>query len=202
MLEIRWSGGAVTGVDRRRTIGSDERCDTQLPDLATVQLLVEAVGSWALVEDVTGEAGTTVDGDPLVGRRAVGDQSVLTVGPHVGRVVTAGHAAVTEGLLTDRQLEVLACLGDGDTMEEAAARLELATNTVRSHVQAAYRRLDVGSRSEALGVLFARGILPDRRTGDAHPDGLYAGLLAQRADDGDELIILPPDFSVWEARNS
>ncbi len=204
MLTLRWDDGSVTSVDRRRTVGSDAVCDTTLDGLEPAHLLVEAVGRWALVEDVSGPAcdvPVLVDGLPLDGRAALAAGATITVGPRSATVeVIAGEVAAA-GLLTDRQVDVLACIGDGDTLEEAAVRLSLSPHTVRSHLQGAYRRLDVSSKADALGVLFHRGVFPDRRSGEAHPDGLYAGLLAQRRpDEDDDTIIIPADFAAWESR--
>ncbi len=198
MLTIRWDDGSTTSVDRRRTVGSDTTCDTTLGGLAELHLLIESVGRWALVEDVSGGSLATVliDGVALTGRQALQSGATISVGPRTGQMTVVGEESATDGLLTDRQLDVMACLGDGDTVEAAAERLELSPNTVRSHVQSAYRRLDVSSKPEALGVLFARGIFQDRRSGNCHPDGLYAGLVAERS--GDDVLILPPNFSAWE----
>jgi DNA-binding CsgD family transcriptional regulator len=111
-------------------------------------------------------------------------------------VITVAEKVVTGGLLTDRQLDVMACLGDGVTIDEAAERLMLSPNTVRCHVQSAYRRMNVSSKDEALDMLFTRGVFPDRRSSNAHPDGLFAGLLAQRS--GEVAIAIAPTFSRWE----
>ena len=52
--------------------------------------------------------------------------------------------------LSARELEVLAMLAEGLSKRETADRLFLSFNTVHSHVRAIYRKLDVGSRSDAL----------------------------------------------------
>ena len=58
--------------------------------------------------------------------------------------------AVGEGLLSERELEVLRCLATGLTYPGMAERLIISVNTVRYHVKAMYSKLGVASRAEAL----------------------------------------------------
>ena len=51
------------------------------------------------------------------------------------------------GRLTDRQLEVLALLAEGNTNAEIATRLYVSRRTVDNHVAAVLTRLGVGSRT-------------------------------------------------------
>ncbi len=73
--------------------------------------------------------------------------------PGVGPAVMPSEAV----LLTDRQREVLALLGEGLDTRAMAARLSLSRATVRNHVRAILIRLGCHSRLEAV----AKG----RRTG-------------------------------------
>ena len=61
--------------------------------------------------------------------------------------------------LTRRELEVLALLIDGLRNGEIAARLYLSVKTVDHHVAAILRKLDVRTRSEAVGVAIAQDLL-------------------------------------------
>ncbi|WP_243667950.1 helix-turn-helix domain-containing protein [Clavibacter michiganensis] len=67
--------------------------------------------------------------------------------------------------LTDRERLIVACLADGLTVTQIAARLFISPNTVKSHVRSAYRKLDATSRSEA--VERARALGHDLRPGSA-----------------------------------
>ena len=59
-------------------------------------------------------------------------------------------ATVGEGVLSERELDVLRCLAAGLTYPGIAERLIISVNTVRHHVKALYSKLGVSSRAEAL----------------------------------------------------
>lgn len=52
--------------------------------------------------------------------------------------------------LTDRERDVLRCLVDGMSYKQAADTLEVSPNTVRTHVKALYRKLQVQNVAEAV----------------------------------------------------
>jgi LuxR family maltose regulon positive regulatory protein len=54
--------------------------------------------------------------------------------------------------LTSREMTVLRYLSSRLTYEEIAAALYVSVNTLKSHVKSIYRKLDVVSRSDAVGV--------------------------------------------------
>ncbi|WP_372610610.1 response regulator [Halomonas sp.] len=54
------------------------------------------------------------------------------------------------GKLTDKQLEVLACLARGASNKIIARELEIAETTVKTHVSAILRKLGVASRMQAI----------------------------------------------------
>jgi len=57
-------------------------------------------------------------------------------------------------LLTPREIEVLAALGNGLTNKETARRLGISPNTVKFHIESLFRKLDAATRAEAV----AKGI--------------------------------------------
>ena len=52
--------------------------------------------------------------------------------------------------LTKRELEVLMCLPTRLSTVEIATRLQISPNTVKTHVKNIYKKLDAGSRNEAI----------------------------------------------------
>jgi DNA-binding CsgD family transcriptional regulator len=60
----------------------------------------------------------------------------------------ANHAG--DPLLTSRELEVLDALGRGLTNKAIARELDISQHTVKFHIEALFRKLDVRSRSQAV----------------------------------------------------
>jgi DNA-binding CsgD family transcriptional regulator len=52
--------------------------------------------------------------------------------------------------LTDRELQVLALLGDDKTLKQIADELAVSRHTVDTHVRKIYQKLNVRSRSAAV----------------------------------------------------
>jgi two-component system, NarL family, response regulator DevR len=61
--------------------------------------------------------------------------------------------------LTDRELEVLRLLVDGLTNRDIGKRLYLSSDTVKTHLGNAYRKLGVSSRTQAVAAVLQRGLL-------------------------------------------
>ena len=55
----------------------------------------------------------------------------------------------TEPLLSDRQQEILRLIAEGFSNREIASKVYLSENTVKSHVQEIFRKLQVRNRVEA-----------------------------------------------------
>ena len=52
--------------------------------------------------------------------------------------------------LTPREVDVLRCLVAGKAYKQAAAHLGISVETVRTHIKALYRKLDVHCQTEAV----------------------------------------------------
>ena len=61
--------------------------------------------------------------------------------------------------LTQRERSVLALAADGLPTSEIAARLHVASATVKSHLQSVYSKLDVPDRASAVAAAMRRGLL-------------------------------------------
>ena len=62
--------------------------------------------------------------------------------------------------LTGRQLDVLACLAEGKSNKQIARDLDLSENTVKIHVAAILRALNVNNRTQAAMAAREQGLLP------------------------------------------
>jgi DNA-binding NarL/FixJ family response regulator len=91
--------------------------------------------------------------------------------PEHGRVV---HEDEAIALLTPRELDVLRCLTEGKSRNEAGAQLHISPNTVRTHVQSILHKLNVHSALTAVACARRAGVgelRQDEATppNDAHP---------------------------------
>ncbi len=80
------------------------------------------------------------------------------------RAVAAGLVVYAPGQppdagLTPREMEVLACLGDGSSNKTIARQLGISQHTVKFHVEAIFTKLQVTSRSEAVAKSMRRGLI-------------------------------------------
>ena len=63
--------------------------------------------------------------------------------------------------LTDRESEILALITQGKSNAEVAALTFLSPNTVKSYIRSVYRKIDVGSRTQAVLWGVRNGFTPD-----------------------------------------
>ena len=67
--------------------------------------------------------------------------------------------AVVGAVLSNREREILALLADGLANKQIAARLGISKNTVKTHLELLFDKLDVSSRAEAVATGVRRGLL-------------------------------------------
>jgi DNA-binding NarL/FixJ family response regulator len=72
---------------------------------------------------------------------------------------TLARDVVDHVLLTSREREILGLLADGMGNKQIAARLGISTNTVKTHLELLFDKLDVSSRAEAVATGVRRGLL-------------------------------------------
>lgn len=60
-------------------------------------------------------------------------------------------------LLTEREREIIEHLSKGYRYKEIAAKLNLSTETVRTHIRNVYEKLQVGTRTEAINKIYGGG---------------------------------------------
>jgi len=79
-------------------------------------------------------------------------QSTQTVAPALRDITTAPA-------LTQRERQILELLADGLGNKQIAARLGITTNTVKTHLELLFDKLDVSSRAEAVATAARTGLL-------------------------------------------
>ncbi|MFJ6673091.1 response regulator [Actinosynnema sp. NPDC091369] len=79
-----------------------------------------------------------------------------------GRLTRHEQARKRVGVLTGREREVLALVGEGLSNQEIARRLSLVEGTVKAHVSAILHRLDVANRVQAAIVAYEAGLTTAR----------------------------------------
>ena len=77
--------------------------------------------------------------------------------PRLGPLLLARHSEARTGVLSDREREVLGLLAHGLTGEAIAERLDLAPETVRTHLRNAMKKLPASTRAHAVAVAARRG---------------------------------------------
>ncbi|MDR2212961.1 MAG: response regulator transcription factor [Pseudomonadales bacterium] len=92
--------------------------------------------------------------DPFVARH------ILKLVGDVPPVDAAPSEAPQNRSLTDRQIEILRLVNRGLTNKEIAKCLDLSHMTIATHIKSIYKKLAVSSRTEALFVGRAHGLLP------------------------------------------
>ncbi|QKG21099.1 response regulator [Actinomadura verrucosospora] len=107
-----------------------------------------------------------VDGPELVRRLEEVAQGETVVDPTLAGRMAVTAARLTRGEfwpganrgLTQRESEVLSLLVGGLSNKAIAARLVLSEETVKSHLRALYRKLEVTDRSAAIAVALREGL--------------------------------------------
>jgi DNA-binding NarL/FixJ family response regulator len=105
--------------------------------------------------DVVGVSASTKDVSPaaeMVISARERRPSTQTIAPTM-----RDHA--TAPVLTHREQQILELLADGLGNKQIAARLGITTNTVKTHLELLFDKLDVSSRAEAVATAARTGLL-------------------------------------------
>jgi DNA-binding NarL/FixJ family response regulator len=72
-------------------------------------------------------------------------------------VEIAEHA--TDDAMTEREIEILRLIADGNANKEVAAQLSIAEDTVKSHVKSIFSKLNAKDRTHAVKIALKRGMI-------------------------------------------
>jgi DNA-binding NarL/FixJ family response regulator len=78
----------------------------------------------------------------------------------VGLLRKAKPAAPAEASLTPQEGRLLALLAEGHSYASAAGQLDVSVNTVRNYIRSIYEKLQVHTRSEAVGKALRQRLIP------------------------------------------
>ncbi len=78
------------------------------------------------------------------------------------KIVARHQGNETQTLLSDRELEVLACLADGQTTIQIANHLFISENTVKTHIRHILEKLEASNRTEAVSKAIQFGLIQKR----------------------------------------
>lgn len=92
----------------------------------------------------------------------INDQSFLdptVTGPVFNKIKQKDPRGVKRLSLTHRELEVLKSIVDGYTDRMAAEQLNISEHTVRSHIKSIFKKLQVGSKAQAVAIAISDKII-------------------------------------------
>ena len=96
-------------------------------------------------------------------RAATRDEAVLAPSVATRLVSQLRSPGPAQDALSERELEVLTLIAQGETNRGAAARLFISEATVKTHLLHIYEKLGVNDRAAAVATAYERGLLVPRR---------------------------------------
>ncbi len=168
-----------------------ELVDALAPDVILMDLRMPGVGGLEAIQALARRQSparvlvlTTYDSDrdvvPALGAGATGyllkdaprpvllaairaaSRGETVLAPSVATRLVEGLRSPVPESLSDRELEVLTLIAQGETNRGAASRLFISEATIKTHLLHIYAKLDVGDRAAAVAVAYERGMLRPR----------------------------------------
>jgi two-component system nitrate/nitrite response regulator NarL len=126
---------------------------TAHPEEMALRGCMKAGASGCLFKDVSEQSLLTALLQVVHGRTVIDPR---VAGAMVSRRL---NGAGGDGMLSDREQEVLVKMARGLTTQEIATLLDLSPNTVKSHTRAIFTKLQAHNRVQALAVAREQGLL-------------------------------------------
>ena len=158
LLDINMPG--MSGIDTLKTLRKTD------PGLPVLMLTVSQADEDLIGAIVAGATGYLLkNAEPEMLERTLRDvasgKSVLApeMTAKLFHVLRRVPAASDEGVLSERELQVLRCLARGLTTAQAATELFISENTVKTHTRHILEKLEVSNRVEAVAKAMVSGLL-------------------------------------------
>ena len=162
IVVIELDGGSVDLVRQLRAVGADARIIVLSNRIDGRQVLdAMRLGAVAFLPNPDGlrnfdETLARVVSGERVFPAALEAEAVLQVGRLARQARDRSDVAPS---ITPRELEILALLAEGLTTRQIARRLDISPRTVENHVAKLYRKLEVGSRLQAVARAATLGLI-------------------------------------------
>jgi len=117
----------------------------------------------AMAGGASGYLSKVLTGSEVVAalERVMAGETVIVTGEHETSVGGAGDWPGRSVGLSPREAEVLALITQGLSNQEIAERIFLSTNTVKTYIRSAYRKIGVERRPQAIVWGMANGFEPE-----------------------------------------
>ncbi|WP_159618573.1 response regulator transcription factor [Ruania rhizosphaerae] len=159
----------MDGIEATRAICADPELDqvrvlvlTTFDEDAEILAAVRAGASGYLLKDVSPEGLREAIRTVASGERALGSAALRALVQAVTENAGGGPAVAAQEMLaelTERETEVLACVGRGQSNDEIAATLYLSPATARTYVHRLLTKLDVRDRSQLVVLAYESGLI-------------------------------------------
>ncbi|WP_165945116.1 response regulator transcription factor [Micromonospora sp. KC723] len=153
VLDLGLRGGGLEGADAVREVVA-ARLRVLVVSMVSQEVpVIEAIGAGA-------HGYLTKESEPDEIVRAV--RTVAGGGTHISPTV-AGYLLRDRSRLTDREIEVLALLADGERAADIARQLFISESTVNGHLENIRNKSGYRNKADLTRLAFEKGILPRRR---------------------------------------
>ena len=158
LMDLRMPG--LGGAAAIRTL-AEQGSDARVLVLTTYDTDSDVVP--ALEAGATGYLLKDAPRDELVRAIHAAARGEAVLAPSVATRLVSQLRAPAQDALSDRELEVLTLIAQGETNRGAAARLFISEATVKTHLLHIYEKLGVNDRAAAVAAAYERGLLVPQR---------------------------------------
>jgi len=164
LMDIKLKG--ITGIEATRMIKKE------LPDTEVIILSMydeEEYVREAVKAGATGYVLKDISQEELIRNIKVVHSGGSYIQPSLARKVlrdlattktkTTSSRASSIRELSDREIEVLQHVAEGNSNKEVAAALSISEKTVKAHLRSVFRKLEVGDRAQAVATAMRKGLV-------------------------------------------